>query len=311
MSPQRSFSRSVRSTIILSCLSLATACGGTNESSSSAAGASSAGSPNAGAGSGGSGVAGANTSAGSETGGASGGLSPGGAGGTNAQAGASAGGTNGGGAAGTVNGGSGGGGSGSGLGGGGASGSAGGKAGASSAGSGGGSSSGFTLTSPAWTAMAGCAADNKTACPVFPKENIGTSIGGSNKSPELDWTAGPSGTQSYAIVLQDLTNVMNGKPFVHWALWNIPGATRMLPAGLETSAMPMVPAGSSQRSFSGNGYQGSGKCGNVYEFVLYALPTASFTPTGTNQTSVRDGLAATNAPTASLRAKSGAPGCTE
>src|SRR6187402_2009203 len=186
MSPQRSFSRSVRSTIILSCLSLATACGGTNESSSSAAGASSAGSPNAGAGSGGSGVAGANTSAGSETGGASGGLSRGGA-----------------------------------------SGSAGGKAGASSAGSGGGSSSGFTLTSPAWTAMAGCAADNKTACPVFPKENIGTSIGGSNKSPELDWTAGPSGTQSYAIVLQDLTNVMNGKPFVHWALWNIPGATRM------------------------------------------------------------------------------------
>jgi phosphatidylethanolamine-binding protein (PEBP) family uncharacterized protein len=159
--------------------------------------------------------------------------------------------------------------------------------------------------------MPGCAADNKTACPVFPKENIGTSIGGSNKSPELAWTAGPSGTQSYALVLQDLTNVMNGKPFVHWALWNIPGATRMLPAGLETTAMPMVPAGSSQRSFSGNGYQGSGKCGNVYEFVLYALPTASFTPTGTNQTSVRDGLAATNAPTASLRAKSGAPGCTE
>jgi phosphatidylethanolamine-binding protein (PEBP) family uncharacterized protein len=159
--------------------------------------------------------------------------------------------------------------------------------------------------------MPACAADNKAACPVFPKDNIGTSIGGSNKSPALDWTAGPSGTQSYAIVLQDLTNLTGGKPFVHWALWNIPGATPMLPAGLETSAMPSVPAGSSQRSFSGNGYQGSGKCGNVYEFVLYALPSAAFTPTGTNQTAVRDGLAATNAPTATLRARSGAPGCTE
>jgi len=159
--------------------------------------------------------------------------------------------------------------------------------------------------------MPGCAADNKTACPVFPKENIGTNIGGSNKSPALAWTAGPSGTQSYAVVFRDLSNVTQGKPLVHWVMWNIPGATQMLPAGLETTAMPTVPAGSSQRSFSGNGYQGSGKCGNVYEFVLYALTTTSFTPTGTTQTAVADGLAATNAPTTSLRARSGAPGCTE
>jgi phosphatidylethanolamine-binding protein (PEBP) family uncharacterized protein len=146
---------------------------------------------------------------------------------------------------------------------------------------------------------------------VFPKDNIGTNIGGSNKSPELVWGAGPSGTQSYAIVLHDLTNMMGGKPFVHWVMWNIPAATLMLPAGLEATAMPSVPAGSSQRSFSGNGYQGSGKCGNVYEFVLYALTTATFTPSGSNQTSVADGLDATGAPTATLRARSGAPGCTE
>ena len=158
--------------------------------------------------------------------------------------------------------------------------------------------------------MAGCAADMTASCPVFPKENIGTSIGGSNKSPELDWTAGPSGTQSYAIVLQDLTNITGGKPFVHWAMWNIPGATRMLPAGLETTAMPSVPAGSSQKSFQGNGYQGSGKCGNVYEFVLYALTTATYAGSTTSQTAVRDGLVTTGAPTATLRAKSGAPGCT-
>ncbi len=74
----------------------------------------------------------------------------------------------------------------------------------------------------------------------------------------------------------------------------------MLPAGLETTAMPSVPAGSSQRSFNGNGYQGSGKCGNVYEFVLYALTTATFSRVATSQTAVADGLAATTAPTHEL-----------
>jgi Raf kinase inhibitor-like YbhB/YbcL family protein len=159
--------------------------------------------------------------------------------------------------------------------------------------------------------MAGCSADDKTACPSFPKDNIGTNLGGGNKSPELDWSGAPSGTQSYAIVLQDLTTIMMNKPFVHWAMWNIPGTTTMLPAGLDTTAMPSVPAGSSQKnSFMGNGYQGSGKCGNVYEFTLYALPTASFSGSTTTPAAVRDALAMSNAPTATLRARSAEPGCT-
>lgn len=291
--------------ILFSCLAATAACSSSsddansNAGASSVAGASNGGSPGASAGS--SNVAGAAV-AGSAAGGAPG---QAGAGGAVAQAGASSGGTSAGGSAG---------GSAAGSNAGGASGSAGSATGGASnggSGSGGASTGAFALTSPAWTAMANCSADAKTSCPIFPKENIGTSIGGSNKSPELDWTAGPSGTQSYAIVLQDLTNITMGKPFVHWVMWNIPAATRMLPAGLETTAMPSVPAGSSQKSFGGNGYQGSGKCGNVYEFVLYALPTATYAGSTTNQTAVRDGLVATNAPTATLRARSGAPGCTE
>src|SRR6478609_5343255 len=85
-------------------------------------------------------------------------------------------------------------------------------AGASSGGSGGASTGAFALTTPGWTAMAGCAADMAASCPVFPKENIGTNIGGTNKSPELNWSGAPSSTMSYAIVLQDLTNIMGGKP---------------------------------------------------------------------------------------------------
>jgi len=282
------------------------ACSSDAESNSGAAGATSGGNASTSAGSGGSSIAGAIGTAGSTAGGSGGNPGQGGGGGANAQAGAAAGGATSGGAAGTPGGGSA-------AGGASGSGGASGAAGASSGGSGGASTGAFALTSPVLAAMAGCAADNKTACPVFPKENIGTNLGGSNKSPEFDWTAGPTGTQSYAIVMQDLTNITAGKPLVHWTMWNIPSATRMLPAGLETAAMPSVPPGSSQRSFSAsnNGFQGSGKCGNVYEFILYALPTATYTGSSTSQTAVRDGLATTNAPTATLRARSGAPGCTE
>jgi len=300
MSTLRPFSRWAYP-LLFACLAVSMACSSTTDSSSNAAGATNGGNANASAGSSGSSVAGAVSVAG----GASGAPSQGGGGGSSAQAGAAAGGTTSAGAAGTPAGGSAGGGTSG----------ASGAAGATSAGSGGASTGAFALTSPALIGTPDCAPDNKTACPVFPKENIGTSLGGSNKSPEFDWTAGPSGTQSYALVMQDLTNVTGtpAKPFVHWVMWNIPSATRMLPAGLETTAMPTVPAGASQRSFStsSNGFQGSGKCGNVYEFTLYALPTATYTGTSTSQTAVRDGLATTSAPTASLRARSGAPGCTE
>lgn len=276
--------------------------------------------PNAGPGTAGStsqgGTSGGNTNTGTSgsTGNTSG--APGGTG-TTGGAGSSStiGGTSGGGMAGasggTANGGGGAATGGATTGGQGGTGGSNGVAGMGGGGSGGGSSTAFALTSPAWTSQATCSAADKAGCGIFPKDNIGTNLGGSNKSPEFGWTAGPSGTLSYAIVMQDLSNLMMNKPFVHWVMWNIPGATLKLPAGLETSAMPSVPAGSSQKSFSGNGYQGSGKCGNVYEFLLYALPMATFTPSGTSQTAVADALAATNAPTASLRARSGAPGCTE
>jgi phosphatidylethanolamine-binding protein (PEBP) family uncharacterized protein len=184
-------------------------------------------------------------------------------------------------------------------------------AGSGSSDGGNGGASGFVLTSPAWTSQAGCAPDNKPACGIFPKDNTNLN-GGKNQSPELDWTPGPSGTLSYAIVLHDLTNVTNGKPFVHWVMWNIPASTSMLPANLEKTAMPSVPIGSSQRSYSGTGFQGSGKCGNVYEFVLYALKTATFTPSGAaTQTAAADALDAAGAPTTTLRGRSGAPECSE
>lgn len=50
-------------------------------------------------------------------------------------------------------------------------------------------------------------------------------------SPELDWTKGPKGTKSYAIVLHDVS-LTDPNLAYHWAAWNIPHEVRTLPEGI-------------------------------------------------------------------------------
>lgn len=143
----------------------------------------------------------------------------------------------------------------------------------------------FGLTSPAFMHGEQCTQQNKQGCMpphYFPQANVMTSIGGDNMSPELNWTAGPAGTMSYVMCLHDLS------PNTHWCLWNIPAATRQLAANLGRQKMPPAPAGSSQDSFSeqDDGYMGPGVAGNVYEFRLYALSTATYTPSNADDRSM-------------------------
>jgi hypothetical protein len=98
-------------------------------------------------------------------------------------------------------------------------------------------------------------------------------------------------------------------------MWNIPGSAMGLPANLPQGVMPGVPAINTQQySFRDTrGYTGSGACGNVYEFVLYALSTATFTPPDAeDQNSVRDALDASDdvLATATIRARSDPAGPT-
>lgn len=223
-------------------------------------------------GAGGGGTAGSAGTAGSSAGTA--GSNAGGGGGTAGAAGSNAGGNAGsagqpqaGGGAGGASGGAGGSSAGGGAGGGGAGGAGGGSGGAAA----------FALTSPAFQHGEQCTQQNKQGCmpaSYFPKANVMMSLTGANMSPELNWTAGPDGTMSYVMCLHDLS------PNTHWCLWNIPGGTRQLAANLARQKMPAAPAGSSQDSFSGqdDGYMGPGAVGNVYEFRLYALKTATLTP---------------------------------
>jgi phosphatidylethanolamine-binding protein (PEBP) family uncharacterized protein len=187
-------------------------------------------------------------------------------------------------------------------GGGGATGGGGGSAGAAGAGGG----SAFVLTSPAFEHVEACSNDNKTPCELFPSTNVMMSIGGMNMSPELNWGSGPAGTMSYVMCLHDTSNGNT-----HWCMWNIPAATRQLPAGLGRQKMPAVPAGSSQDSFSttDDGYQGPGARGNVYQFRLFALSMSNYAPSNAeDRESVYDDLEGETAEvvlgTATLRGRS-------
>ena len=212
-------------------------------------------------------------------------------------------------------GGSGGGAAGRGGSGGGAAGAAGrGGGGGATAGAGGGAAGGtggasaFMLTSTAFANQAGCGpAAMASACATFPVKY--TSFG-DNVSPPMSWTGAPAGTMSFVILMQDLSNGM-----AHWVLWNIPGTVTMLAENVDkTDATPPVPAGSQQCSIgTGDGYFGSGACGNVYEYVVYALSIPTFSPTSpTSQAMVRTQLQALGASilgTASIRGRSADPQC--
>lgn len=143
------------------------------------------------------------------------------------------------------------------------------------AGAGGSAIADFLLTSPVLEHVEACSDQNHAPCKVFPLANVMTSIGGQNMSPELNWGPGPAGTMSYAIGLKDLTNM-----YVHWVIWNMPLGTQKLAANLSREAMPPMPAGASQKSFNkdDSGYMGPGAKDHIYEFKLYALNVAKFTP---------------------------------
>jgi para-nitrobenzyl esterase len=59
-----------------------------------------------------------------------------------------------------------------------------------------------------------------------------------NDFPGLNWTRGPAGTKSYAIIMQDTDGSRAGAPILHWTLYNIPATETSLPPSMASSANP-------------------------------------------------------------------------
>jgi Raf kinase inhibitor-like YbhB/YbcL family protein len=98
---------------------------------------------------------------------------------------------------------------------------------------------------------------------------------GEGLSPGLEWNAVP-GAKSWALILQD-PDAPRRKPFLHWAVWDIPGEATSLPEGLPTSRQLDRPAGAIQgRNDAGEtGYFGPRPPANDpphrYHFQLFAI----------------------------------------
>lgn len=95
---------------------------------------------------------------------------------------------------------------------------------------------------------------------------------GADTSPALSWSIPPTGTQSFALVLEDPD--APGRTWVHWVLYDMPASERQLPEGVPPESE--LPSGARQgrNDFKKIGY--GGPCppagpGHRYYFKLYAL----------------------------------------
>ena len=125
---------------------------------------------------------------------------------------------------------------------------------------------------------------------------------GTNVSPPLSWSGGPSAA-GYAVVLTDRSNNL-----VHSIIWDIPGTVTSLPENVSKVAEPPTPAGSKQPPAYDNQTRGYlGPCPgsmHTYEFMVYAVDEHPLTGVtlSSNRTAVRSALMANMVATATLTA---------
>lgn len=95
-----------------------------------------------------------------------------------------------------------------------------------------------------------------------------------NVFPGLSWTAGPPGTKSYAVIMQDGDAMRNGAPILHWTMVNVPASVVKLDAGM--SAPPSGAANGPNIRGAAQAYMGPRPPAGPkhrYHFQVFALDT--------------------------------------
>ncbi len=94
---------------------------------------------------------------------------------------------------------------------------------------------------------------------------------GQDVSPALSWSAGPTGTQSFALIAEDPDAPMG--TWTHWVIWNIPASERALPEKMSADKQLANGAVQGTSSFKKIGYGGPCPPGGThrYFFKLFAL----------------------------------------
>jgi len=98
---------------------------------------------------------------------------------------------------------------------------------------------------------------------------------GPNVSPALDWNEPPSGTESFALIVDD-PDAPSGT-WVHWVVYDLPASTRRLPEGVKKGDGLEIGGRQGVNDFGDPGYGGPcpppGKPHRYY-FKLYAVDKA-------------------------------------
>jgi Raf kinase inhibitor-like YbhB/YbcL family protein len=127
----------------------------------------------------------------------------------------------------------------------------------------------------------------------FTNEFTANSFGcnGSNKSPELNWTGAPEGTQSFAITMYD-PDAPTGSGFWHWVVVDIPATIHELKQGAGDIKSNIAPQGSLQsiNDTGAPGYQGpcpgTGEAAHRYIITVYALGAAKLGTTASTTAAI-------------------------
>ncbi|MDG6914645.1 MAG: YbhB/YbcL family Raf kinase inhibitor-like protein [Nitrososphaerota archaeon] len=95
---------------------------------------------------------------------------------------------------------------------------------------------------------------------------------GANKSPPLEWSGAPSGTQQFAIVCHD-PDAPLPHGFTHWVVYGIPSTTTKLSEGQDASAFVAGVNDTGKAGYLGP-YPPNGHGVHHYYFWLFALGSA-------------------------------------
>jgi len=120
------------------------------------------------------------------------------------------------------------------------------------------------------------------------------SCDGPGKSPELDISGAPAGTQQFALIVQDPD--AGGTGFTHWVLYGIPATTTRIAAGASPGGTLPPGAAEGNNSSGRAGYSGpcppKGTAAHHYYFRLYALDAPLNLPAGRTKEQVESAMAA-------------------
>jgi Raf kinase inhibitor-like YbhB/YbcL family protein len=119
---------------------------------------------------------------------------------------------------------------------------------------------------------------------------------GDGISPALAWTAPPTGTQSYALIMTDPDSpvgFIRHHPFVHWVLYALPATARELPEAIP--AQQQLPDGTRQANNGNHNIGYAGPCPPVttthrYVFTLYALDSKPELPGAASERDLRKAM---------------------